>query len=144
MKIRNMLLIVAIMLLVAFVFVVPALAQAADPPVAPVAATTSPPVQSQAEFIAFVVLITGFFKQQFGLEGKWILGVGFLIALVLWFLPDIEALLPTAAVWIDKFVELVKLFLASAGAFDTVVNVGSKIATASITKAGNLSTSEVK
>ena len=106
---------------------------------------TTPPVETvpstiDASLIAYVLLITGFFKQQFNLNGKMVLLVGFILTVVFGFLPDIEALLPAAAIYIDKFFLIVKVFLSSAGLFDTLVNVGAKIATATLNKAGALST----
>jgi hypothetical protein len=133
--------VVLLVLLVAAFFVTPAFSQGVDPPVGQPAA---PSDTSQLEFIAFLVAITGFFKQQFNVTGKAILLVAFAVGIVLWFLPDIELLLPAAASWIEKLLEFIKLFLASVGSFDVVVNVGAKIATATVTKAGDLSTSEVK
>ena len=141
MNIKRLLIILLVVLGLALLPMMVVFAQGVEPPVGPPLATPTP---SQAEFIAFVLMITAFFKQQFGVTGKPMLALTFVVALVLWFLPDLEAMLPAAAVWIEKFIELVKLFLASMGAFDLTVNVGAKIATATATKSGKLSTSEVK
>jgi hypothetical protein len=141
MKIRNMVLVIALVLGIALLFVAPVLAQGTEPPPVTTAQTTEADI---IKLIAFTVLITGFFKQQFGLQGRMILLAGFIIIVILGFLPDIQALFPTGAYLIDKFVLILKVFLSSAGLFDTAVNVGAKIATATVTKSGTLSTSKTQ
>jgi len=139
MKIRNKVMVIALVLGLAFAFASPVFAQGEEPP-----ATSAELVEEDiVQLIGFAVLITGFFKQQLGLLGKQTLIAGFIIIMVLGFLPDIQALFPGGAYLVDKFVLIVKVFLSSAGLFDTVVNVGAKIATASVTKSGSLSTSKV-
>jgi len=130
--------VVLTILLLAAVFVVPVYAQGAEPPV------DTPGAMPQLEFIAFLVTITGFFKQQFDIKGKPLLLVAFGVGLALWFLPDIQTLFPSSAYWLTRGLDFVKLFLASLGSFDVIVNVGAKIATAKISPSGKLSTSEPK
>ena len=141
MKLRNMVMLFALVIGILFVFTSSVSAQGVEPPPTTTAETAEAAI---VQLIAFTVLITGFFKQQFGLQGRNILLAGFVIITVLGFLPDIQALFPSGAYLIDKFVLIVKVFLSSAGLFDTAVNIGAKVATATVTKGGALSTGKTR
>lgn len=124
---RKFFLVAALVVAAALVFAVPAFAQGDVP--------AEPPFDEVA-FLASVVLMTGFLKQQFNLPGKWVLVAGLGVTLFLGFLPELKEMLPAG----QKIVDLILLWVKSAGLFDTVVNVGAKIATATAINKTKLST----
>lgn len=110
-----------VVFLIALVFVVPVLARG------PGYQETAPPaaeVTNHVVDLLFLVAITGFFKQQFGLTKPVVFVVAFAIGLVLWFQPEISALNS----YLASFLAYVKWFLGALGSFDTTVNIGQKIA----------------
>lgn len=71
--------------------------------------------------VAFVVAITAFLKEQFGLKGYVVLLVAFFIALAFGVAPLIAGMFPEAGPYIKVFMDTVVLFLAAAGSYDAVV-----------------------
>lgn len=135
MKKRTKFLLIALAaVLLAAILVVPVFAAGGTPPTGacwkcmPGIANQEVPLPAvavlNAEFLAFLVALTGFFKEQFGLKGKAVLGVAFGVGLALYFAP----LLSFAPV-IDQIVVFLKWFLAGLGAFDTTVNVLKQVGT---------------
>lgn len=82
--------------------------------------TTPAPADLNAEFLFFLVTITGFIKARFNISGNYVLGIAFVVGLVLYFAP---LLAPLAGPIIGQFVEFIKWFIAGAGSFDTGVNL---------------------
>lgn len=117
MKMKKYLLITLAVLLLAAIFVVPVFAQGETPP--PVAGHVA---ELNAEFLAFLVALTGFFKKQFNLTGNIVLGVAFVVGLFLYFSP----LLPFGGA-VNQIVEFVKWFLAGAGSIDVATTLLSKV-----------------
>lgn len=75
----------------------------------------------------FVLAAVAFFKERFGLLGWKAILVALVASLVVVFIPDILAAFPLAAPYLEKVIEVVKLFLIAPGLFDLAVNVGQKI-----------------
>jgi hypothetical protein len=76
--------------------------------------------------VAFIIAATAFFKQQFGLTGKAVLGCVFILALLIGFAPLIGSAFPFVASYIGVLVKVVGLFLAAAGAYDGAVDLRMK------------------
>lgn len=72
--------------------------------------------------MAFLLAITGFFKAQFDIKGRPVIGVAFLVGLFLWFIPEISAINPVVAL----LAGFVKWFLGALGSFDTLIDVQEK------------------
>lgn len=104
-------------ILLAAIFVVPVFAQGETPPPA-----TGGVAELNAEFLAFLVALTGFFKKQFNLEGKIVLGVAFVVGLFLYFSP-----LLAFGDAVTQVVDFVKWFLAGAGSIDVATSLLSKV-----------------
>ena len=68
--------------------------------------------------IAFVIAITAFFKEQFGLVGKATIGVAFLVGVVMWGLPILTTAFPVAAPYINSFLLFLKVWLGAMGTAD--------------------------
>lgn len=72
--------------------------------------------------VAFVVAVTAFMKEQFGISGKGALICAFVIALAVGAVPLISAALPALEPWLMLIVNTIALFLAAAGSYDAVKN----------------------
>ena len=70
--------------------------------------------------VAFIVALTAFFKEQFGLTGWKVLLAAFIVALFIAFLPLVSALVPAAAPWLNQLLQVIVLFLAAAGSVDFI------------------------
>lgn len=75
----------------------------------------------------FVLAAVAFFKERFGLLGWNAIGAAFVVSLVVVFVPDLIAAFPLAAPYLQKAIDVVKLFLIAPGLFDLAVNVGQQI-----------------
>jgi hypothetical protein len=73
--------------------------------------------------VAFIVALTAFFKEQFGLTGWKVLIAAFGVALVIAFLPLVSALVPAAAPWLDQLLQVILLVLAAAGSVDFIKQI---------------------
>jgi len=73
--------------------------------------------------VAFVVAAVGFFKAQFGWKGPAALGAAFVTALLVQYAPALSALVPAAAPFIGGLVNVVALFIAAAGSYDTLKEI---------------------
>lgn len=73
--------------------------------------------------VAFVVALVAFLKKQFQLVGWKVLLSAFLVALVVAYVPVVEAQFPAAQVWIDPVVKVVGLFVAAAGSWDAATQL---------------------
>ena len=69
---------------------------------------------------AFIVVVIGFLKAQFGLAGKGALIGAFVIALLFGLAPLLAQFVPAAAPFVDVFLKTFILFLGAAGSYDTV------------------------
>lgn len=77
--------------------------------------------------VAFVIAVTAFFREQFGLKGKAVIGVAFLVTLIIGYVPLVSELFPNIAPWLRVLVGTFSLFLAAAGSWDAAVAlIGSK------------------
>lgn len=77
--------------------------------------------------VAFVIAVTAFFREQFGLKGKAVIGVAFLVTLIIGYVPLISELFPNVAPWLRVLVGTFSLFLAAAGSWDAARGlIGSK------------------
>ena len=70
--------------------------------------------------VAFVVAITAFFKEQFGLTGWKVMLAAFAVLLVLTYVPVVIALFPQAEPFLTPLVQLIALFLTAAGSVDFI------------------------
>ena len=70
--------------------------------------------------VAFIIAVTAFLKEQFGITGRAVLLTAFVIAFFFGSLPLLEAVLPNIAPWLDVFAKTFVLFLAAAGSYDAV------------------------
>lgn len=77
--------------------------------------------------IAFVLATVAFFKANLNLKGGTILFSAFLAVLFVAFIPDLVALYPAAAPYVEKIIFIVKLFLTAPGVWDLGTQIGSKI-----------------
>lgn len=68
--------------------------------------------------VAFIVMITAFFKKQIGLTGWKVLVAAFIVALVVAYLPLLAAAVPAAAPWLGQLMQVIVLFLSAAGSVD--------------------------
>ena len=69
---------------------------------------------------AFIIAVTAFFKEQFGLDGKFALLAALLVALVVGLAPLVGATLPALAPWIEGVIKVLVLFLSAAGGYDAI------------------------
>jgi hypothetical protein len=76
--------------------------------------------------VAFVLAITAFLKEQFGLNGRSALAAAFLVALVFGFAPLVAGYIPTAAPFVDVVLKTIILFLGAAGSYDAVRGFAGK------------------
>lgn len=95
------------------------LSQAQEEPEAPSVADLD------AEFLFFLVTLTGFIKARFGVRGNKVLLLGIGVGLFLYLYPYF---IPQAGTIVTAIVEFLKWIIAGAGSFDTLVDVGSKAA----------------
>jgi peptidoglycan/LPS O-acetylase OafA/YrhL len=72
--------------------------------------------------MAFLIAITGFFKERFKFRGNAVLIVAFIVGLFLWFTPELSAIHPLSAL----VVGFLKWFLGALGSFDTLIDVQEK------------------
>jgi len=72
--------------------------------------------------VAFIVAVTAFFKQQFGLVDKAALALAFVVSIVVGLAPQLVDALPALGPWIDAVIKVVVLFLSAAGSYDYVQN----------------------
>ena len=70
--------------------------------------------------VAFIVAVTAFFKERFGLASKAALFAAFGVALFVGFAPLVAASFPVVQPWIEALFNVVKIFLAAAGSYDFV------------------------
>jgi len=76
--------------------------------------------------VAFVIAVTAFLKQQFGLQGATVLIVAFLISLGFGFAPLISGMFPAIAPFVQVLLNTCMLFLAAAGSYDAVQSFRGK------------------
>lgn len=70
--------------------------------------------------IAFIIAVTAFFREQFGLSGKASLGCAFVVALIVGLAPQLAATIPALAPWIEAVIRVIVLFLSAAGSVDAL------------------------
>jgi hypothetical protein len=70
--------------------------------------------------VAFVIAVTAFVKEQFGISGRGALVCAFVISLIVGAAPLLSAAIPAASAWIQLVVNTFALFLAAAGSYDAV------------------------
>lgn len=70
--------------------------------------------------VAFVVTVTAFFAQQFGLKGWRVLACAFGVTLLFNIAPLIAQLLPAFSPWLDALLKTFWLFVVAAGSVDTI------------------------
>lgn len=88
-----------------------------------------PPVADTAVRVidmAFLLAITGFFKERFEVRGNAVLIVAFFVGLFLWFSPELSSIAP----WVAGVIAFIKWFLGALGTFDTAIDVQKKFANA--------------
>jgi hypothetical protein len=73
--------------------------------------------------VAFIVMITAFFKKQIGLTGWKTLVAAAIVSLVVALLPQIAATVPASAPWIGAVLQWLVLFFSAAGSVDFVTLV---------------------
>lgn len=73
--------------------------------------------------VAFIVMITSFFKKQLGLDGWRVLLAGFIVALVIGLVPVFIAAFPVVTPWLTTVSNVIVLFLTAAGTVDFVIAV---------------------
>ncbi len=76
--------------------------------------------------VAFVIALTAFLKEQFGLTGRAVLIAAFVIALGFGFAPLIADLIPVASPFIQVLFKTLTLFFAAAGSYDAIVGFTRK------------------
>jgi len=76
--------------------------------------------------IAFVMAVTAFLKEQFGLTGRSVLIAAFVIALGFGFAPLIAEMFPAAAPFIQVITSTLILFFGAAGSYDAIVGFTRK------------------
>lgn len=122
MKMFKYLRVLLVVLVIAVLFVGPVLAKGLNQEGTPAAAVG-------AVDMAFLLAITGFFKTQFDLRDKKILGlkagifIALVVGLVLWYQPQISALHPIVA----GLFAFGKWFLGSIGTYDLATDAGPRI-----------------
>ena len=73
--------------------------------------------------VAFIVAVTAFFKEQFGIADKHALAAAFLVSLVVGLAPQFALAFPVAEPWIAAVLNVVKLFLGAAGSYDLAIGL---------------------
>jgi hypothetical protein len=73
--------------------------------------------------VAFIVMITSFFKKQLALTGWKVLLAAFVVALVVGLVPVAIAAFPTIASWLAAILNVIVLFLTAAGSMDFIIAV---------------------
>jgi len=76
---------------------------------------------------AFIIAVTAFFKQQFGLAGGAALLAALVVALVVGLAPLVGVTFPAFAPWISAVINVVVLFLSAAGGYDAIVELKNKV-----------------
>lgn len=76
--------------------------------------------------VAFVIAITAFLKEQFGLVGKAVIFWAFIAALVIGFAPLVAGLIPPIAPFLEVLIKTVVLFLGAAGSYDAIMDLRYK------------------
>lgn len=76
--------------------------------------------------VAFVIALTAFLKEQFGLTGRAVLIWAFVIALGFGFAPLIAYLIPAASPFIQVIITTLTLFFGAAGSYDAIVGFTRK------------------
>jgi hypothetical protein len=76
--------------------------------------------------VAFVLTITAFLKTQLGLKGYAVILVAFLVSLVFGFAPLLATMIPAAGPYLKIFLDIVLVFMAAAGTYDTVRDFQTK------------------
>jgi hypothetical protein len=73
--------------------------------------------------VAFIIMITSFFKERLGLSGWKVLLAAFIVALLIGLVPVIVVTFPVVAPWLSVVANVVVLFLTAAGTVDFVIEV---------------------
>lgn len=70
--------------------------------------------------VAFVLVVTAFFRTQFALKGWYVLALAFGVALLFNIAPLIALALPNFSPWLDAVLKTIWLFVTAAGSFDAI------------------------
>ena len=76
--------------------------------------------------VPFILAVVAFFKNRFNLRGDSVLFVAFLAVLLVSFTPDIIHAFPQAVPYLERIIQLGKLFFMAPGLYDLAVDFQEK------------------